>query len=51
MGMVTALIKHGRYYNSYKSKINDNAPDMYITKVSDLLRSDENLWKMMEKKL
>ncbi len=42
MGMLTALMKHGRYYNFYKSKINDRAPYMYITKVSDLLGGYEN---------
>lgn len=42
MGMLTALMKHGRYYNFYKSKINGRAPYMYITKVSDLLGSYEN---------
>ncbi len=42
MGMLTALMKHGRYYNFYKSKINGRAPYMYITKVSDLLGSHEN---------
>jgi putative hydrolase of the HAD superfamily len=42
MGMLTALMKHGRYYNFYKSKINDKAPYMSITKVSDLLGSSEN---------
>ncbi len=42
MGMLTALMKHGRYYNFYKSKINDRAPYMYITKISDLLGSLEN---------
>jgi putative hydrolase of the HAD superfamily len=42
MGMLTALMKHGRYYNFYKSKINDRAPHTYITKVSDLLGSRKN---------
>lgn len=42
MGMLTALMKHGRYYNFYKSKINGRAPYIYITKVSDLLGSHEN---------
>jgi putative hydrolase of the HAD superfamily len=42
MGMLTALMKHGRYYNFYKSKINDRSPYMYITKVSNLLGSYEN---------
>ncbi len=42
MGMLTALMKHGRYYNVYKSKINDREPYMCITKVSDLLESCEN---------
>ena len=42
MGMLTALMKHGRYYNFYKSKINDRAPYTYITKVSDLLGSYED---------
>ncbi len=42
MGMLTALMKHGRYYNFYKSKINDRAPYTYINKVSDLLGGLEN---------
>ena len=42
MGMLTALMKHGRYYNFYKSKINDRYPYMCIAKVSDLLESCEN---------
>jgi putative hydrolase of the HAD superfamily len=42
MGMLTVLMKHGRYYNFYKSKINDREPYMCIAKVSDLLKSCEN---------
>ncbi|GAF67691.1 unnamed protein product [marine sediment metagenome] len=42
LGMSTALMQHGRHYNFYKSAINDSAPYMYITKISDLLKNDEN---------
>lgn len=42
LGMSTALMKHGRHYNFYKSEINDSAPYTYITKISDLLRGDKN---------
>ncbi len=42
LGMSTALMKHGRYYHFYKSEINDGEPYLHITKVSDLLRGDEN---------
>lgn len=38
LGMSTALMKHGRHYNFYKSEINDSAPYTYITKISDLLK-------------
>ena len=41
LGMSTVLMKHGRHYNFYKSEINDSAPYMHITKVSDLLGSDD----------
>ena len=37
LGMHTALMKHGRHYNFYKSEVHDNVPYTYITKVSDLL--------------
>ena len=42
LGMSTALMKHGRHYHFYKSEINDGEPYLHITKVSDLLRGDEN---------
>ncbi len=42
LGMHTALMKHGRHYNFYKSEITENAPYTFITKISDLLRGDEN---------
>ncbi len=42
LGMHTALMKHGRHYNFYKSEITENAPYTFITKISDLLRDDEN---------
>ncbi len=42
LGMSTALMKHGRHYHFYKSEINDGAAYAHITKVSDLLRGDEN---------
>lgn len=42
LGMSTALMKHGRHYNFYKSEINDSEPYTYITKISDLLRGDKN---------
>jgi putative hydrolase of the HAD superfamily len=42
LGMSTALMKHGRHYNFYKSEVNDNVPYAFITKISDLLRGDEN---------
>jgi putative hydrolase of the HAD superfamily len=42
LGMSTALMQHGRHYNFYKSAINDSAPFTYITKISDLLKNDEN---------
>ena len=41
-GMSTALMKHGRHYHFYKSEINDNAPYLHITKVSDLLENEED---------
>lgn len=41
LGMSTALMKHGRHYNFYKSEINDSEPYTYITKISDLLGSDD----------
>ncbi len=37
LGMFTALMKHGRHYNFYKSKTNAKVPDMYINNISDLL--------------
>lgn len=37
LGMLTALMKHGRYYNFYKSKTYDK-PDIYISNISDLLK-------------
>ena len=40
LGMYTALMKHGRHYNFYKSEITENAPYTFITKISDLLRGD-----------
>ncbi len=42
LGMPTALMKHGRHYNFHKSKIKNNIPHMYISKISDLLRNDDN---------
>ncbi len=42
LGMYTALMKHGRHYNYYKSKIKNNTPYTYISKISDLLRNDNN---------
>ncbi|OHB50465.1 MAG: hypothetical protein A2106_05640 [Planctomycetes bacterium GWF2_40_8] len=42
LGMSTALMKHGRHYNFYKSEINDSEPYTYITKISDLLKNNEN---------
>ncbi|MBT3879883.1 MAG: HAD family hydrolase [Candidatus Scalindua sp.] len=42
LGMSTALMKHGRHYNFYKSEINDGGPYAHITKVSDLLGIEEN---------
>jgi putative hydrolase of the HAD superfamily len=42
LGMSTALMKHGRNYNFYKSKIKDNVPYAYISKISDLFRKDDN---------
>ncbi len=42
LGMHTALMKHGRHYNFYKSEITETAPYTFITKISDLLRGDEN---------
>ena len=42
LGMSTALMKHGRHYHFYKSEINVGEPYLHITKVSDLLRGDEN---------
>ena len=42
LGMHTALMKHGRHYNFYKSEITENEPYTFITKISDLLRGDEN---------
>ncbi len=42
LGMSTALMKHGRHYQFYKSEINDEEPYLYITKVSDLLKNEEN---------
>ena len=41
LGMSTVLMKHGRHYNFYKSEINDSAPYTYITKISDLLGSND----------
>ena len=41
LGMSTALMKHGRHYNFYKSAINDSVPYTYITKISDLLGSND----------
>ncbi len=42
LGMPTALMQHGRHYNFYKSVITNSAPYTYITKISDLLKNDEN---------
>jgi putative hydrolase of the HAD superfamily len=42
LGMSTVLMRHGRHYNFYKSAINDSTPYTYITKISDLLKNDEN---------
>ncbi len=42
LGMSTALMRHGRHYNFYKSAINDSTPYSYITKISDLLKNDKN---------
>ncbi len=42
LGMSTALMKHGRHYNFYKSKIKDNVPYTYISKISDLLKDDDS---------
>ncbi len=42
LGMSTALMKHGRHYNFYKSKIKDNVPYTYISSISDLLKNDDN---------
>ncbi len=41
LGMSTALMKHGRHYNFYKSKIKDDVPYTYISKISDLLRNND----------
>ncbi len=38
LGMPTVLMKHGRHYNFYKSKIKDNVTYTYISKISDLLK-------------
>jgi putative hydrolase of the HAD superfamily len=42
LGMSTALMKHGRHYNFYKSKIKDEVPYTYISKISDLLGNNDN---------
>jgi putative hydrolase of the HAD superfamily len=42
LGMHTALMKHGRHYHFYKSKIKNDVPHTYISKISDLLRNDDN---------
>ena len=42
LGMLTALMKHGRHYHFYKSEINEDGPYAHITKISDLLGSEEN---------
>jgi putative hydrolase of the HAD superfamily len=42
LGMPTALMKHGRHYNFYKSEIDNSTSYAYITKISDLLKNDEN---------
>jgi len=38
LGMITALIKHGRHYNFYKSNTNEIVPDLYLSNVPDLLK-------------
>ncbi|GAX61403.1 hydrolase [Candidatus Scalindua japonica] len=42
LGMSTALMKHGRHYHFYKSEIGNEGSYMHITKISDLLESDED---------
>ena len=39
LGMHTALMEHGRHYNSYNLNTNDKVPDMSISKISDLLKN------------
>lgn len=43
LGMHTALIKHGRHYNFYKSENKDSLPDMNIIKISDLLKNQKQV--------
>ncbi len=38
LGMITALIKHGRHYNFYKSNTNGIVPDLHLGNVPDLLK-------------
>ncbi len=42
LGMPTALMKHGRHYHFYKSEISDEEPYLHITKISDLLKDEED---------
>ncbi len=42
LGMSTALMKHGRHYNFYKSKIKDKNLYTYISKISELLGNNDN---------
>ncbi len=42
LGMSTALMKHGRHYHFYKSEISDEEPYLHITKISDLLKDEED---------
>lgn len=42
LGMNTILMKHGRHYNFYKSKIKSNVTYTKISKISDLLKYVEN---------
>lgn len=38
LGMSTAIIKHGRHYDFYKSISHKIGPDVHISRISDLLR-------------